>query len=1090
MQRVPSVRDIDKATFLSQNGKPLTSTTKRAQAAETSQQKTQTASAMKRTPSAEELKLDSNDEETQRLKEAINIDIDQVVRRWSDPKNINPIHDILSVQRLELYAHCLAESLTVTNELSHGRALLPTLKENGRVLLSMYSLLSSAILNKEAISPAAECFVDNWHIIEDQLAIVQQDLPKNYYYELPKLSAGTLKGYPRVYAISLIMVAYTDSLVDFDTLARFVQAYQRVSPLLIGELWAVAITLRIVLFEQLRLLAVRLGDTMKQLQRANKVADDLLTMVSKPSITAADIVQHLSTALGPQTELHRTLIVQLAQRLRDQDPIIRPAFTWLENQLSERYHTNTANVVQMDHHAQAADQVTIQNIIGSMRMLNNINWIEFVEGASLVDTILKKDPARVYEHMDFATRDMYRHVVERVSKGSKTTEFDVAQLIVDRSNDAKRDDRFHRKNHIGYWLVAEGVSELERAAGYRAPLTEQIYTAIKRYPTVIYLGALALLTGLCILPTVRYVTSVGGAQSTLALLFYVLLTVLPASELALCFLNYTITLLVKPKPLPSINMENGIPADAKTMVVIPMLFTNVKQLGEILDNLEIHYLANQDPHLTFSLLADYTDADSETTPNDRPLLNFALQRVDELNKRYNGDGNGGIGGEEVKQEHERFYVFHRYRQWNASEHKWMGWERKRGKIHEFNQLLRGATNTSYVDVSAPLDLLQSIKYVITLDADTSLPRDSARRLIGVITHPLNAPHFDQQKGMVTQGYGILQPRVSVDLASSFTSRFSKLYSNYIGIDAYHTSVSDVYQDLFGEGSFVGKGLYVVDMFLAATKDRVPENTILSHDLFEGLFVRSALVTEVELFDDHPSDWATFARRAHRWIRGDWQLLPWLLPRVPNEHNKLVRNPLSVISMWKIADNLRRSLVAPAVLAWLGLSWTLLPGDPWRWTGLILTMFIFPAYALWSSTMLQLWHQATQQSHPINIKMFAQTTWTDLSIKVAQFALNISFLVDQSCDAVDAVGRTVYRQWFTHQHMLEWTTSAQVEQLMKNGRPAPKWTQQGPLAAMALTVLILILHPRAFPQPSPSSPPGASRPGPKSICAAGRRPCRH
>ena len=705
--------------------------------------------------------------------------------------------------------------------------------------------------------------------------------------------------------------------------------------------------------------------------------------------------------------------------------------------------------------------------------------------------------------MDFATRDMYRHVVERLSKGSKTTEFDVAQLIVDKSNDAKRDDRFHRKNHIGYWLVAEGMSELERAVGYRAPLTELIYTTVKRYPTVIYLGALLLLTGICILPTLRYATSVGGMQSTIALLFYLCLTVLPASELALCFLNHTITLLVKPKPLPSMNMENGIPADAKSMVVIPMLFTNPKQLGEILDNLEIHYLANQDPHLTFALLADYTDADSETTPNDRSLLNFALQRVDELNKRYNGDGKGGIGGEEKKQDYERFYVFHRYRQWNASEHRWMGWERKRGKIHEFNQLLRGATNTSYVDVSAPLDLLQSIKYVITLDADTSLPRDSARRLIGVITHPLNAPHFDQQKGVVTQGYGILQPRVSVDLASSFTSRFSKLYSNYIGIDAYHTSVSDVYQDLFGEGSFVGKGLYVVDMFLAATKDRVPENTILSHDLFEGLFVRSALVTEVELYDDHPSDWATFARRAHRWIRGDWQLLPWLFPRVPNEQRKvmthsgavkvgiggrrrlmyvywhqysrvfsylcvrcpcyqLVRNPLSVISMWKMADNLRRSLVAPAQLAWLALAWTLLPGDPWRWTGLILTMFIFPAYALWSSTMLQLWHQATQQSHPINVKMFAQTTWTDLSIKVAQFALNISFLVDQSCDAVDAVGRTIYRQWFTHQHMLEWTTSAQVEQLMKNGRPAPKWTQQGPIAAMVLTVLILILHPRALP----------------------------
>ena len=443
---------------------------------------------------------------------------------------------------------------------------------------------------------------------------------------------------------------------------------------------------------------------------------------------------------------------------------------------------------------------------------------------------------------------------------------------------------------------------------------------------MIYLGALLLLTAVCMAPTLEYARSLGSLRSTWSWLFFAGLSLIPASELALCFLNHTITLLVKPKPLPSMNTEKGVPASARTMVVIPMLFTkytthrqalarrsphtvppcltlalplltpltssvlllsaySTRQLGEILDNLEIHFLANQDEQLSFALLADYTDADTETTPNDRPLLTFALDRVAALNRRYGG---------------ERFFVFHRHRQWNASENRWMGWERKRGKIHEFNQMLRGVTNTSYVDVSAPLAFLQSIKYVITLDADTSLPRDAARRLIGVIIHPLNTPHFDPQAGVVTEGYGILQPRVSVDLASSFKSRFSQLYSNYIGIDAYHTSVSDVYQDLFGEGSFVGKGLYDVDAFLNATKDRVPENTILSHDLFEGLFVRSALVTEVELYDDHPSDWATFARRQHRWIRGDWQLLPWLLPRVPNEQRKVTQtcyshrpNPLSL-----------------------------------------------------------------------------------------------------------------------------------------------------------------------------------------------------
>ena len=399
----------------------------------------------------------------------------------------------------------------------------------------------------------------------------------------------------------------------------------------------------------------------------------------------------------------------------------------------------------------------------------------------------------------------------------------------------------------------------------------------QRYPTLIYLGSLCLLTWLCMMPTFRYADSVGALGSVLSMLFLFCLSVLPASELALCFLNHTITLLVKPKPLPAMNTEHGISSSARTMVVIPMLFTNRAQLGGILDNLEIHFLANQDDQLSFALLADYTDADSETTPQDRPMLSFALERAAELNRRYPG------------REGERFFVFHRHRQWNAAQGKWMGWERKRGKIHEFNQLLRGATHTSYVDVAAPAALLQSIRYVITLDADTSLPRDSARRLIGVITHPLNSPHFDPQAGVVTEGYGILQPRVSVDLSSSFQSRFSQLYSNYIGIDAYHTSVSDVYQDLFAEGSFVGKGLYDVDAFLNATKDRVPENTILSHDLFEGLFVRSALVTEVELYDDHPSDWATFARRQHRWIRGDWQLLPWLFPRVPNEHNKVAQH---------------------------------------------------------------------------------------------------------------------------------------------------------------------------------------------------------
>ena len=380
-------------------------------------------------------------------------------------------------------------------------------------------------------------------------------------------------------------------------------------------------------------------------------------------------------------------------------------------------------------------------------------------------------------------------------------------------------------------------------------------------------------------------------------------------------LNWDITHLLRPRLLPRMETATGIPNDACTMVAVPTIFSSESQVSQLLEKLEVHFLANQDPHIYFALLGDFADADAEHLADDTSILEFAQTGIAELNRRHSSES-------EV-----RFHLFHRSRLWNPSEDKWMGWERKRGKLEEFNRLLRGARDTSFILQTANETLLNRIRYVITLDSDTQLPRDVARKLVGAAIHPLNRPQLNVAGDRVIRGYGIVQPRVSISLVSASRSRFAEVFSGNTGIDPYTTAVSDVYQDLFGEGNFTGKGLYDVEAFQRALDNRVPENSLLSHDLFESLFARAALVTDIELLDDYPASYDAYAKRQHRWTRGDWQILRWLFPTVPDAARNPKPNPLPLISRWKILDNLRRSLVAPSLFLWLLAAWTVLPGSP-------------------------------------------------------------------------------------------------------------------------------------------------------------------
>ncbi len=919
-----------------------------------------------------------------------------------DSADDQPIRaEIFSVERLEQFAKALAaEHRTVTKR--SRPLLLPRLEDNGRKLFAAYKVLVEALRNGRSISPAAEWLVDNFHIVEEQLREIREDLPRGYYHELPKLTNGDLAGYPRIYALALALIAHTDCRLDTETLRRFISAYQTVTPLSIGELWAVAITLRLALVENLRRLAIVIVRAREEREQADRLADKLLELAAR---NPAGLLPVISERFGKRDKLPRSFVVQLTQRLREQDPAITPVLDWLGKRLAAET-TNIEEIIHTEHQRQAATQVTVGNIITSMRLLSTLDWRDFFERVSLIEPVLGADPAGAYSSMEFATRDRYRHVIERISKRTRTDELTVARSAVELAKAAfKEGDKSVGRSHVGFYLVDHGLVQLEAAFDYRPRIAERLRRIIWKHSTVVYLGALATVTILVAagLLTLMY----NGGAGWPVLLVAAILAIIPASDLALSVINWDITHLFPPRILPRMETLGGIPDDACTMVVVPTIFSNEAQIERLVERLEVHYLANQDKNIYLALLGDFPDADSEETSADAELLASVQARIGELNSRYSSE------------QPFRFHFFHRRRLSNTGEGKWMGWERKRGKLGEFNRLLRGATDTSFIVKTAGEELLTRVRYVITLDSDTQLPRDVARKLVGAAIHPLNRPTLDPNSKSVKSGYAILQPRVSISLESASRSRFARIFSGNTGIDPYTTAVSDVYQDLFGEGSFTGKGLYDVDAFEAALDNRVPENALLSHDLFESLFARAALVTDIELLDDYPTSYLAYAKRQHRWTRGDWQITRWLFPTVPDAQRRRTSNPLSVISRWKILDNLRRSLVAPSFFLWLVASWTIFPGSRLLWTLFVVLGIAFPVYLHITTSLL---------IHPKGVPWTSHfwSVWGDVRTNTAQTALSITLLPHQAYLMADAIARTVYRKLVSHKKLLEWVTAADAE----------------------------------------------------------------
>jgi cyclic beta-1,2-glucan synthetase len=873
----------------------------------------------------------------------------------------NPAAD----NRLREFAHHLANIHLV--DISHPQKtdLLEHLNVWEQALRNANAIFKAVPSNDLPVSRAGEWMLDNFYVVKQTFRQIEEDLPDSFLNQLPKLSGTPLQGHPRIFALVWEWLGYSQSQLDLTQAATFVQDYQQVTPLSIGELWALPIMLRIGILERLVYAAVEL--------------------------TGIDVPKGLSTIPS-----------QFASQ-----PL--------------------------------ALETVVANCFLSLRLLSTTDWEAFFEQTSRVEQILRNDPAEIYSSMDFDTRNSYRSVVEELSLYSTFNEEEVALAAVElaRSAGSKTSGR---QAHVGFYLRNAGRTKLEASIRYQPGLSLRIHRALLAVPNITYLGSIAILSVLFVFGLLTYALLSGG--SLVQLILVGLLGLGLAMEAAVILVNWNVTHRIKPQSLPRMDFSDGIPPGNRTMVVVPSLLESTDELNHLLQELELYYLSNPDPQLTYALLTDFGDAPAQKMPDDERLLALARAGIENLNKKYARTAS--------------FYLFHRQRQWNPSEGAWMGWERKRGKLADFNRLLLNLGDhspdslreTAYTTQVGDVSVLADVKYVITLDADTSLPQGSANRLIATLAHPLNQAEFAPDGHSVIAGYTVLQPRVDIKPTSANRSLFSRTFAANSGFDLYSFAVSDVYQDLFGEGSYVGKGIYDVAAFERSLAGQVRQNTLLSHDLFEGIHGRAALVTDIILYEEYPSRYLVFAHRLRRWIRGDWQLLPWLFPTV-HTMTGMAPNRLSIIDRWKIFDNLRRSLVPANLVALLAAGWLFLPGSPLVWTLLVLLPSALPI-------AVQAVKGGKHNLERLTLKRF----FAPIRLPLIRWALSILFLPYEALLALSAIGVTIARMFIFHKHMLQWTTAARAARSLRLNSRYGTWVEMSfsSFLSILLGITISIFNP--------------------------------
>ncbi len=895
---------------------------------------------------------------------------------------------ILNAEELEKHGLEIARKHVLGKGSRLHYSLENRMNKNFKFITSVYKDLNEYSNIKCSVTPAAEWLLDNFYIVEEQVKEIRQSLSKKYYFQLPGLKSGFLRGYPRVYAIALELVSHTDGRFDDKQLIGFVTAYQTQSLLSNGELWAIPLMIRMALIEHIRHVCESISISQWQWNKAERLAEQLLSYKNKKPEELLTIAKESMRQLE---EINSSYGEHLLNMLKKHGIEIAPIIRYIDERLSEQ-HTTSESITHLEHKEQASRQVSMGNSITSLRFISTLDWKIVFESLSQVEQILRQDPSDVYHNMDFLSRDSYRHEVEKLAKRYKISEIKVAKKLIECA--------VKNRKHIGYFLFREEKGQLLEKIGHSGMPAKP--------PTVLYLSSIAVIAAGITALLLNYSYKEGATEPG-ALFLITLAILIPAGDIAVSMINWIFMHIKPPSFLPKLELKDGIPSDAAVVVVMPTLLTNGSNAAKLILKLEEYYLANREENLYFALLGDYKDNDRERTPEDKEILETANKKVKELNEKYGTD---------------KFFFLHRKRVFNKVQNRWMGWERKRGALYEFNELLLSGISKPFERIDGNIGVLKDIKYVITIDSDTKLSIETARKLLGTITHPLNRAVIDNGKGIVKEGYGLLQPRISVDILSANASLFARVFAGQGGIDVYTNAISDIYQDYFGEGIFTGKGIYELEVFQGILRSRIPENTVLSHDLIEGIHVRTGLVTDIELIDGYPYRYNAYSMRQHRWVRGDWQLLQWLFGNVSDAEGRKVNNPLSAINRWKIFDNMRRSIVPPGEALIFLLSVSVLPGSPLVWILFSLLAAVFPVLISFAEAILKKYRN--RLSNKAGYKEISR-----LKTPFLQSLLILIFLPHQALLMLDAIIRTLIRLLITKKNTLQWVTAADMELALKN-----------------------------------------------------------
>ncbi len=872
------------------------------------------------------------------------------------------------------------------------------LDDNYKTILSTYECLNYSIENNHELPPSAEWILDNFYLIEEQTKLLRSELSRKSYFRLPILGSGEHRGHTRILALVIDLSELSDGKMDDEKLIRFLDAYQSHNKIYDREIWSLPVVMKLALLEKIRGICEKVKDTQIQWNKADDFVEKLL---SKQVLSAESIKRLLRNVIKEGKHYH-SFIEHLSYRLRTSNYSQKEIHQFI-NELTDKHDKNIDSISHRELNVQSAMTVSTANCITSLRYFTTLDWSDLFEIVSVVGQVLRKDPDGTYPLMDIATRNAYKVKIEELSAIYNIEEDIIASKAVELAKCAYsiQNTENTRTWHVGYYLVGKGIDDLRKALKAKTIWKSILIRFAQNHPTSLYLGSIFLISVFLISIATQYVAYQVQALPLAWIIIVIIVMAVPSSEIAVSIVNWVAAKTLKPAVFPALELKDGIPETMSTMIVIVALLSNQESLQALMINIEAQYLSNRDKNLFFALAGAFKDSEVEI-PEDLTLIDSAMQGIKALNEKYMKDGV------------ETFYFFHRSSQYNPKNKKWIGWERKRGALMEFNDLVLGSKGTSFKYRSNSKFDFPKIKYVITLDADTILPMGMAKTMIATMAHPLNNPIIDPKRGIVVDGYGLMQPRVDFDSENSGRSTFSKIYTGQVGIDPYASAISDVYQDMFGEGIYTGKGIYDLEVFQQVLKHAIPENKILSHDLYEGSYVRAALVTNLKVVESYPTKYNSFSERLYRWVRGDWQLLPFLFNKIPGGEG-MIKNPLSFLSKWKIFDNLRRSLVAPALMVLIVLGISILPGNPLLWLGYAFGALLFP---LMSSTMNYLMSGNLFRE---KIKSYIPII-NGLKALLYQAGLTLILLPYQAYLMIKAVSVTLWRVLFSKRNLLDWTTS--------------------------------------------------------------------